>query len=94
MYVLPDLKKWIHYRVHNGQNIHCQDDLWCGQLTRKYQFPLLYLWDRRPQVMVVNHVHLLGGKVTWDFNFRRDLTNAKVMELTYLLTMLDKIFLS
>lgn len=44
--------------------------------------------------MVVNHVHLLGGKVTWDFNFRRDLTNAKVMELTYLLTMLDKIFLS
>lgn len=62
-------RKACQHRAHNGQRISFWDEVWCGNIPLKYQFPLLYLYNREQQSSISDKFEVMGGKVTWDFSF-------------------------
>ena len=85
---------WIRYKVRDGRGIQFWHDERCGQSSLKNLFPSLYNFDRHPYAFIADNYQLLGGSIVWNLQFRRDLQDIEVTELSNLLTLLEMNYLS
>lgn len=70
------------------------NDLWCDNALLKQQFLGLYQLDRKREVVVAEQFQVTGGKLIWNLNLRSDLRDEEVTDLTTLLSMPEKVFLT
>lgn len=62
--VMSDVEKCVRFRVNNGLQISCWNDVWCGNASLKVQFPSLYLVDRKNHAIVAHNFLLAEESVT------------------------------
>lgn len=54
----------------------------------------MFLLDRRQLVLVSDCYCLTGGRVVWEFSFRRNLSDSEVSDFILMLGMIEKVFIS
>ncbi|XP_026409970.1 uncharacterized protein LOC113305077 [Papaver somniferum] len=69
--------------LHSSSLISFWNDIWCGDLSLAKAHPNLYKLTRDKHITVAAMISLEGG---WKFDFRRVLSNTKVVEFATLLT--------
>lgn len=68
-----DFDKCARYCANNGQHIKFWEDNRCVESSLKLQFSAVF-WPNRVQgVFISNHHQLLGGKIVWVIQCRRNL---------------------
>jgi len=59
------------FELRDGSKIKFWDDVWCGEMTLKEPFPVLYGIPRGKDVFVVAHLDFSSGSLRWDVSFVR-----------------------
>lgn len=60
-------------------------------MVLNHQFPILYSLDRIQQAFIAENSRLMDESIMWDY---RDLMDNEVSDLTSMLDMLDKVYMS
>lgn len=60
-------------------------------MVLNHQFPILYSLDRIQQAFIAENPRLMDESIMWDY---RDLMDNEVSDLTSMLDMLDKVYMS
>ena len=83
----------VHLVVGNGERIRFWEDLWWGNQTLCSQFADLY---RVISVKNLTFSNVLGNffPLSWNFNFRRNLTDSEIDLLQRLMSSLSSVLLS
>ena len=83
----------VHLVVGNGERIRFWEDLWWGNQTLCSQFADLYRVISVKNLTVSN---VLGNSFprSWNFNFRRNLTNTEIDLLQRIMSSLSSVFFS
>jgi hypothetical protein len=61
----------IRFELGNGSKIRFWDDVWCGEMTIKEAFPVLYGIAREKDAFVAAHLNSSNGSLQWDVSFIR-----------------------
>ncbi|RVX22450.1 putative ribonuclease H protein [Vitis vinifera] len=91
--VIARVLPFVRLVVSNGERIRFWEDLWWGNQTLYSQFADLYRVISVKNLTVSN---VLGNSLplSWNFNFRRNLTDSKIDLLQRLMSSLNSVLLS
>ncbi|KAJ9687316.1 hypothetical protein PVL29_015988 [Vitis rotundifolia] len=91
--VFQDFSLFVRLVVGNGERIRFWEDLWWGNQTLCSQFADLY---RVTSVKNLSVSDVLGNSypLSWNFNFRRNLTDSEIELLQRLMLFLSSVHLS
>ncbi|RVW83303.1 Transposon TX1 uncharacterized 149 kDa protein [Vitis vinifera] len=91
--VFQEFSPFVRLVVGNGERIRFWEDLWWGNQTLCAQFTELY---RVISVRNLTVSNVLGNSfsLSWNFNFRRNLTDSKIDLLQRLMSSLHSVLLS
>jgi hypothetical protein len=59
------------FELGDGSKIKFWDDVWCGEMTLKEDFLVLYDIGRDKDVLVAAHLDSTSGSLQWDVSFIR-----------------------
>jgi hypothetical protein len=62
----------------NGSRIRFWDDVWCGEMSLKEAFPVLYDIACAKDTLVADHLVVVSGSYQWDVRFFRDVHDWEV----------------
>ncbi|CAL9004181.1 unnamed protein product, partial [Prunus brigantina] len=82
------------FSVGNGEKIRFWEDLWLKEGILKDLFPRLSSLSRRRNQSISNLVNIHEVPLSWDFDFRRNLSEAEISEVVLLLDILGKVRLN
>ncbi|RVW78844.1 hypothetical protein CK203_043107, partial [Vitis vinifera] len=88
-----DFSKYTRFIVGDGERIRFWEDLWWGDQTLKGQYPRLFRVVMDKNIPISS---ILGSSrpFSWNFNFRRNLTDSEIEDLERLMHSLDCMNLS
>ncbi|RVX21544.1 putative ribonuclease H protein [Vitis vinifera] len=88
-----DFSKYTRFIVGDGERIRFWEDLWWGDQILKDQYPRLFRVVMDKNIPISS---ILGSSrpFTWNFNFRRNLTDSEIEDLERLMHSLDCMNLS
>ncbi|RVW19550.1 putative ribonuclease H protein [Vitis vinifera] len=88
-----DFSKYTRFIVGDGERIRFWEDLWWGDQTLKDQYPRLFRVVMDKNIPISS---ILGSSrpFSWNFNFRRNLTDSEIEDLERLMHSLDCMNLS
>ncbi|RVW90769.1 putative ribonuclease H protein [Vitis vinifera] len=91
--VFQEFSPFVRLVVGNGERIRFWEDLWWGNQTLCAQFAELYRVSSVRNLTVSN---VLGNSfpLSWNFNFRRNLTDSEIDLLQRLMSSLHSVLLS
>ncbi|KAJ9671310.1 hypothetical protein PVL29_025144 [Vitis rotundifolia] len=91
--VFPDFSMLTRFVVGNGERIRFWEDLWWGDQPLGSQFPRLFRVVLDKNVPISS---ILGSSrpFSWNFNFRRNLSDIEIGDLEGLMRSLDGLHLS
>ncbi|RVW90400.1 Transposon TX1 uncharacterized 149 kDa protein [Vitis vinifera] len=91
--VFQEFSKFTRFVVGDGDRIRFWDDLWWGDQTLGTQYPRLLsvVTDKNAPISSI-----LGYSrpFSWNFNFRRNLTDSEIEDLESLMRSLDRLHIS
>lgn len=64
----------------------------CNSL--RFQFAMIVLVGKLQDAFIADYYQILGGRVVWNFRFRRDLRDDEFDECFHLLALLDSVPIS
>ncbi|RVW77759.1 putative ribonuclease H protein [Vitis vinifera] len=88
-----DFSKYTRFIVGDGERIRFWEDLWWGDQILKDQYPRLFRVVMDKNIPISS---ILGSSrpFSWNFNFRRNLTDSEIEDLERLMHSLDCMNLS
>ncbi|RVX12400.1 Transposon TX1 uncharacterized 149 kDa protein [Vitis vinifera] len=91
--VFQDFSKFTRFMVGNGDRIRFWEDLWWGDQSLGVRFPRLLRVVMDKNIPISS---ILGSTCpfSWNFNFRRNLSDSEIEEVESLMQSLDHIHLS
>ncbi|RVW60294.1 putative ribonuclease H protein [Vitis vinifera] len=91
--VFQEFSKFTRFVVGDGDRIRFWDDLWWGDQPLGVQYPRLLsiITDKNAPISSI-----LGYSrpFSWNFNFRRNLTDSEIEDLEGLMRSLDRLYIS
>jgi hypothetical protein len=72
----------------NGYRIRFWDDVWCGEMSLKEAFPVLYGIARDKDALIAAHLISESGSFKWDVSFIRAAHDWEVDVLASFFTLL------
>ncbi|KAJ9693399.1 hypothetical protein PVL29_012251 [Vitis rotundifolia] len=91
--VFQDFSKYTRFVIGNGERIRFWEDLWWGDQIFKVQYPRLFrvVTDKDSPISSI-----LGPvrPFSWNFNFRRNLSDSEIQDLECLMRSLDSMHFS
>ncbi|KAJ9689257.1 hypothetical protein PVL29_014768 [Vitis rotundifolia] len=91
--VFQDFSKYTRFVAGNGERIRLWEDLWWGDQIFKVQYPRLFrvVTDKDSPISSI-----LGPvrPFSWNFNFRRNLSDSEIQDLECLMRSLDSMHFS
>ena len=91
--VFQDFSKYTRFVVGDGERIRFWEDLWWGDQPLGFQYPRLFrvVTDKNiPISSILDSAH----PFSWNFNFRRNLSDFEIEDLESLMRSLDCLHLS
>ena len=89
----PGFSPFVHLVVGNGERIRLWEDFWWGNQTLCSQFADLYRVIYVKNLTVSNVIDN-SFPLTWNFNFRRNLTDSEIDLFQRLMSSLSSVFFS
>ena len=86
--VFQDFSKYTRFVVGDGERIRFWEDLWWGDQPLRSQYPRLFRVVTNKNILISS---ILGSThpFSWNFNFRRNLSDFEIEDLECLMQSLD-----